>query len=172
MARRLGVGTADLEDVVQETFARAAIFWHRFVDPVDMPLRTARRRWIARIVLNITRELRRSIRNRREHETQESEHPVETVGIESHEALISAQELLQRLELTTTPQRWRIWVAYEVDGVESAEICRQEGIPLSTVHNLLRLAREDMAAALGRDAASALGPGVPRNNWRTVKRRT
>ena len=48
----------------------------------------------------------------------------------------------------TSPERWRTWLAFEVDGVPVAEIARQEGAPQATIYNRVRLAREDLAAML------------------------
>lgn len=58
--------------------------------------------------------------------------------------------------------RWRIWVSHEVDGVSVAEIARRDGLSIATVYNHLRLARRDLAAALGREAATGTGPLVRR----------
>ncbi len=84
----------------------------------------------------------------------------------SPEAHVSARETLRRLQRSTSPDRWRAWIAHEVDGVPVAEIARQEGRPRATIYNLLRLARQDFAAAMAREAVAERAPGPRRGRRR------
>ena len=71
------------------------------------------------------------------------------------------------IQRTTSADRWRAWIAHEVDGVSVAEIARQEGRPRATIYNLLRLARQDFAAAMARDAVGERSPVQRRGRRRT-----
>ena len=88
-------------------------------------------------------------------------------GTTSPEVRVSARETRSSLQRTTSPDRWRAWIAHEVDGVSVAEIARQEGRPRATIYNLLRLARQDFAAAMARDAVADRGPAPRRSRRRT-----
>lgn len=158
----LGVNDTDREDVVQEAFTRAAIEWATFTAPDELPAHTARRRWLADLLVQAARRLRGKADRLRARAPYGLERAANVIGAESHEGPIAAREQLRRLRVATTPERWRMWVSHEVDNTSVAEIARQEGRPVATVYNHLRLARRDLATALGREAATATGPLVPR----------
>ncbi len=162
LAGRLGVNDSDRDDVVQEAFTRVAVEWGAFVAPDELPARTARRRWIADLVVQSARRIRSKAERTRARVPYRLEQAANVVGTASHEGPIAARELLRALEGATTAERWRMWLAHEVDEVEVAEIARQEGRQVATVYNQLRLARRDLAAALGRELATGSGPLVPR----------
>ena len=161
---RLGLRGADGEDAVQEAFERIVVDWASFSPTPEVPERSDRRRWIAGHLLNAGRRVREARRR-----IQSRELPAGGSGhgflATSPEARVSAREVLRSLQCTTSPDRWRAWIAHEVDGVPVAEIARQEGRPRATIYNLLRLARQDFAAAIARDAATDRGP-VPRRGRR------
>ena len=58
---------------------------------------------------------------------------------------------MRALEGETTPERWRAWVAWYVDGRRVGDIAAEEGVRAATIYNRLRPAREDFAAALRRE---------------------
>ncbi len=162
---RLGLRDHDGEDAVQEAFERIVADWASFSPTPELPERSDRRRWIAGHLLNAgrrVREGRRRIQNR--------ELPADRSGhgsaVTSPEARVSARETLRSLQRTTSPDRWRAWIAHEVDGVSVAEIARQEGRPRATIYNLLRLARQDFVAAMARDAVADRGPAQRRGKRR------
>jgi DNA-directed RNA polymerase specialized sigma24 family protein len=163
IARRVGVNDSDREDVVQEAFTVAAIQWSAFVARADVPARTARRRWLAEVLFRIAYSFRGKANRARTRESRGFEGAENVTGATSHEGPISARELLRALEGATTAERWRVWVAYEIDEVAVPEIARQEGRTVPTIYTLLRLARKSFAAALAREAAIAAGPIVVRN---------
>lgn len=156
---------------MQEAFARVAVEWAGFVASDELPARTARRRWIADVLVRVARRLRDKAYRDRGHAPYGLERAADVVGTPSHEGPVAARELLRGLEAATTAERWRMWVAHEVDAVAVPEIARQEGRAVATVYNQLRLARRDLAAALERDTATAAGPLVPRGGWGSRKRR-
>jgi DNA-directed RNA polymerase specialized sigma24 family protein len=156
LARRTGIHAVDAEDVVQQTFTEAAARWHSFGDVPDMPEHTARRRWIYVVLVRNARGLRRTRARAMERAAGEA---ADELAVDSAESATSAREILAHLQQSTTPERWRAWLMHEVDAVPVAEIARQEGRPVATVHNRLRLAREDFTAAFAREAAALKGPG-------------
>jgi len=160
----LGINATDREDVVQEAFTCAAIEWESFVAPDDLPAQTARRRWLAQLLVKVARRLRdKAQRTRaRARAPYGLERAAAVIGAASHEDPIAARELLRSLGSATSPERWRMWVSREVDDIPVPEIARQEGRPVATVYNCLRLARRDLARALRREAAVAAGPLVRR----------
>ena len=162
---RLGLNKADGEDAVQEAFERIVVAWASFSPTPELPERSARRRWIAGHLLSEGRRIRRA---RRRAEAREL--PADREGhvsiAASPEAHVSARETLRTLQCCTSPDRWRVWIAHEVDGVPVAEIARQEGRPRATIYNLLRLARRDFAAAIARDALADRNPGPRRGRRR------
>ncbi len=156
LARRTGINAVDAEDVVQQTFTEAAARWQSFGDVPDMPEHTARRRWIYVVLVRNARGLRRTRARAMERAAGEA---ADELAVDSAESATSAREILAHLQQSTTPERWRAWLMHEVDAVPVAEIARQEGRPVATVHNRLRLAREDFTAAFAREAAALKGPG-------------
>ena len=166
ITRRNGVRAADAEDAVQEAFSRAATEWAAFVPPPEVPARSARRRWITGHLLRAARRVQSAGGRVRAREVPDDAID-EAHTAESHEGAVSAREVLRTLEQTTSPERWRAWIAHEVDGVPIGEIARQEGRTRATIYNLLRLAREDFAAALDRRAAAEHASIRPRGKRRT-----
>jgi len=166
----LGVNDSDREDVVQEAFTRAAIEWAAFVPSAELPAQTARRRWLADLLVQLARRLRGKADRARARAPYGLDRAAHVIGAQSHEGPIAAREQLRRLQGATTPERWRTWVSHEVDQVAVSEIARQEGCAAATVYNHLRLARRDLAAALGREAATAAGPLVPRDVRQSLPR--
>ena len=167
LVQRLWVSDSDRDDVVQETFLLIASEWSAFVPPPDLPAQTARLRWVTGLLFRMARRFRDRAHRARARAPYRLEQATDVIGAPSHEGPISARELLRGLEAATTPERWRVWVAHEVDGVPVPELARQEARSEPAIYNTLRLARRDLAAALGRDAATGSGPLVPRIAWRT-----
>jgi hypothetical protein len=59
----------------------------------------------------------------------------------------------------TTPERWRVFRAYVVDGMAVTAIARAEQTTPASIYNRLSLARRDLRAAIlcGRAARLRLG---------------
>ncbi len=151
---------------MQEAFERIVAEWASFSPTPELPERSDRRRWIAGHLLNAGRRVRDVGRRilKRELPADRSAHGS---AVTSPEARVSARETLRSLQRTTSPDRWRAWIAHEVDGVSVAEIARQEGRPRATIYNLLRLARQDFVAAMARDAVAERAPAPRRGRRRT-----
>lgn len=88
-------------------------------------------------------------RNPRHDELRE-EHEPATMNAEQR---YLGKEALAFLRQATTPERWKAIAAY-AKGIPVAEIARREDVPAATVYNWIRLAREDMRAALAREDAA------------------
>ena len=157
MARRLGAREAEAEDATQEALLRAARDLDTFLAPLDVPRETALRRWIVGILAHVlsehrAKDLRRPRPVRVANEALGGADPRGAL-----EARAELRHLLQRFPGATSPERWRAWLAFEVDGVPVVEIARQEGAPEGTIYNRVRLARQDLAAMLVRQDAAARG---------------
>ncbi len=152
---------------MQEAFERIVAEWASFSPTPELPERSDRRRWIAGHLLNAGRRIREAGRRIQKRELPAGGSGQASVATTSPEARVSARETLRSLQRTTSPDRWRAWIAHEVDGVSVAEIARQEGRPRATIYNLLRLARRDFIAAMARDAVLARAPAPRRGKRRT-----
>jgi RNA polymerase sigma factor (sigma-70 family) len=158
MARYLGARPVEEEDITQEALLLAARDLGSFLAPLDVPRETALRRWIVGILAHV-------LEAHRDHARRHQPAPHDPASVDPRgrtEARAVLRHLLQTFPSATTPERWRVWLAREVDGVPVAEIARQEGAPESTIYNRLRLARVDLAAMLAREEAAARGPRGPR----------
>lgn len=145
--RRLGVPTADIEDLTHDTFI--AVFKHwRAYDP-ERPLRP----WLFGFALRVASDYRRLARHRLEVSREPPDvadqmpNAVEQLLQKEREALALAA--LQAVELS----RRAVFILYELDGATLPEIAQALAIPMGTASSRLRLAREDFAAAVKRLAA-------------------
>ena len=76
--------------------------------------------------------------------------PVDVRLVPSAEDLYLSRETLRIAATSTTPERWRVLRAW-ANGVDVATIARRERIAVPTVYNRIRLAREEIRAALARE---------------------
>lgn len=163
MARRIGARPNDIDDAVQEAFVRASSAAPSFVFPVDVPRELAVRRWILGILAHVVAEqndrARRSPLVTAMRPDLDGHNDVDEGRAEDHGAIVEARQdlggILRRFFETTTAERFRVWLAFEVDCVPAPEIARQEGAPVGTIYTRVRLAREDLAAMLTREEAEA-----------------
>ena len=74
---------------------------------------------------------------------------------DSEDAYVAAERraLLFELLATLEPRRRAVIIAYELEGMEMAEVAEAIGIPVNTCWNRLRLARADLRAAWTRMSA-------------------
>lgn len=159
---RFSVRPQDIDDVVQEAFAIAAIHWATFLPPHTEPDEVARRRWLARILFNTAARHRQRLHRRRRREIEWSDALEASLPPRPARDPAADRELLDKLQHATTASRWRTWRAYEIDGVPVEEIARQEGRSIPGIYHRLEHARRDLATALRRDAAIGNGPMVRR----------
>lgn len=145
-ARRCGVPPRDAPDVVQSVLVQAWRSWERCERP------EVRSAWLFRIVSRAAAQYwRHSARREVIGETASlpemtDEGPAPDRSLEQEDAIATLEEIGRR----TTPERWRVFCAHEIDGVTAAVLSKREGVPLGTIFNWLRLARLDLRAAFVR----------------------
>jgi RNA polymerase sigma-70 factor, ECF subfamily len=137
--RRLGVGSSDLDDIVDEVFLRV----HAKLDSYD-PERPIRP-WLFAFAVRAAADYRRLSRHSVFVDSdQESVDPALT----PEEAAIrsDAGRLVQRgLDALSLPTR-AVLVMYEIDGRDMKEIADALEIPVNTAYSRLRLARATFEA--------------------------
>lgn len=153
--QRLGVPNRDVEDVAQQVLIVALRKWQSFMSPPDVLESLARRRWVFAITWHCALAYRRSgARNMilllqpDDPRLDPNDH-----GAPDTDRRIDASRALEALtgpRLETSPERWRVFLAFEVDGMPLHAIARLEGLPLGTVASRLRSARRDLQEALAR----------------------
>ncbi len=131
-ARRCGVPAGDAPDVAQEVAIRA---WRKWETSERAPERRAP--WlftfVARAASAFQRRSRKApldIREPREMERTPDASPLPDERSEERACVASLEEL----RAGTTPERWRVFLAYEVEGVAAAAIAKREAVPLGTVY--------------------------------------
>ena len=147
---RAGVSKHDAEDAVQDAFVRLLRDWASFVHDPTLPEGTARLRWIALYLFRASHRIRESRQRTERRELVPEDEPIAIDPAPRADQALSARQLLPFLQHSTSAERWRAWLAHEVDGVPVREIARQERRPAATIYNLLRCARLDFKAALRR----------------------
>jgi RNA polymerase sigma-70 factor, ECF subfamily len=161
---RLGVRRADLEDLTHEVFVAV----HRAYEQYD-PRRPIRP-WLFGIAFRIALDYRRRARYTRERPDDGVLEPVDTAPL-ADERL--AKEQARRLVIAALDDveldRRAMLVLHDLDGQSMPEIAHALGIPLNTAYSRLRLAREQLKAAVLRRSPPASGPraapytGAPRS---------
>jgi RNA polymerase sigma-70 factor (ECF subfamily) len=142
--RRLGVRPADLEDVTHDVFLAV----YRKLDAYD-PARPLRP-WLFAFAYRAASDYRRLARHREE--PSEDVPELEASSARSDEMLEQKQETalvhaaLARIDL----DRRAVLVAHEIDGTPMKDIAAALGIPLNTAYSRLRIAREELTAAVLR----------------------
>jgi RNA polymerase sigma-70 factor (ECF subfamily) len=153
MLRRVGVPTADMEDVCQEVFVVLHERWHDFRG--DSSLRT----WIYGIALRKAAGHRRLKHVRDAVLLSEELHlpaaqPEQHSGIERSQARTLLASLLGEL-----PDAQReVFVLYELEKLTMHEIAALQEVPLHTAYSRLYAAREQLAAAATRLRATGGAP--------------
>lgn len=149
-ARRCGVSASDAPDVAQAALVRAWRSWERCEKPAN-----ERSGWLFGIVARVASthvrapKLRIELRDPDELTEAPDGAPLADESIEERGAVVTLEEL----RAGTTPERWRVFFAFEVEGLKSAAIAKREAAPIGTVHNRLRLARRDVRAVVQRHQA-------------------
>lgn len=146
--RRLGVRSADLEDVAHEVFLRVYKRFEEF--DADRPIRP----WLYAFAFRTAADYRKSARHRRE---QLEDVPDAVDDRSSPEmALDRAREtertravVAQALEELDESKRL-VFAMHELESVPIPEIARVLGIPLNTAYSRLRLARQEFPTVVRR----------------------
>lgn len=143
--RRLGVRESDLEDVTHDAF----ITVHRLLPEFDpsRPLRP----WLFGLAFRVASDYRRLARNTREIPQEPPHEPIDS-ALPADEQIASAQarqlviEALDEVELN----RRAVLVLHDIDGQAMPPIAEALGISVNTAYSRLRLAREELRAAVQR----------------------
>ncbi len=146
--RRLGVRTADVEDVWQETF----IVVHRKLDGFEG--RASVRTWLSAIAVRVASDYRNRAHRRREQATEEvPEHDPSPAT--QHEDLVDRERraLLDRLLAELKPEQRDVIALYEFAELPMQEVATALGCPLQTAYSRLHAARRALEQAARREAA-------------------
>lgn len=158
-ARRLGVATAALDDVMQDVFLVA----HRRLDELSRP--ESLRAWVFSIVIRVVRDHRRTLR--RKDPEQRSAAPLldpdllpdtragnPQTAAEQNDAVRLMYSMLNELD----DAKREVFVLAELEEMTELEISQALGESPNTVHSRLRAARKDFDQAVLRHRS--------RDEWR------
>jgi RNA polymerase sigma-70 factor, ECF subfamily len=141
LARRLSQGREDADDLVQETFLRAAR------SPASVPHgHSSEEAWLVRVLVNICRDRWRWTAVRRK---AADSCDVETIGTSSPESALMARAMVQGALQHLAPRRRAILVLYELEGAGIKAIAELLGVSAVTVRWHLSVGRREMARVLG-----------------------
>ncbi len=136
LARRLSASNEEAEDLVQETFLRAAT--------ARVPGgASSEEAWLVRVLVNLSRDRWRRAAVRRRLQLPAERSPVDATE-DKYVARLAVQAALATLE----PRRRAVIVLHEIDGVGAAAISRLLGISPVTVRWHLSRGRQELARAL------------------------
>jgi RNA polymerase sigma-70 factor (ECF subfamily) len=147
--RRLGVSLAEVDDRTQEVFVVAHRRWDAFEDHGHGP-----RAWLFQIVLRVVSDARRHRRRHPEDadggaaEGRRSEPASQLDDIARREAV----EQLDRALATIDVGRRAVLVLHEIEEMTAPEIAKAMSLPLNTVYSRLRVAKDELEAALRAEA--------------------
>ena len=151
-ALRCGVRAADAPDVAQLAAVAAWRSWESCELPAEQ-----RQPWLFAIVVRVAwRFQRRTARQPIElRDPGDMEHEADPASLPG-EALEERERVatLEELRAGTTPDRWRVFLAFEIEGLAAGVLAKRENVPLGTVYNRLRLARRDVQAVVRRHRAA------------------
>jgi RNA polymerase sigma-70 factor (ECF subfamily) len=142
--RRLGVHPNNLEDAVHDVFSAV----HRHQGTYD-PARSLRA-WLYGFSVRVASNHRRTTRRRRETDPPPVEPADDRPSAETMLESNARRSLLLRALDTLKEERRDVLVLHDLDGIPMPELARSLALPLNTAYSRLRLAREDIAAAVRR----------------------
>jgi RNA polymerase sigma-70 factor, ECF subfamily len=141
LARRLSQCTEDAQDLVQETFLRAA----RSAGSIPAGSQNEEA-WLVRVLINLCRDRWRHSQVRAKAMVNRHIPAQPTVDPEPH---LMAKSLVRHALAALPPRRRAILVLYEIEGVAIPAIGRLLGVTPVTVRWHLSIGRREMARALG-----------------------
>ena len=143
-ARRLGLHSADADDVAQDVFIVAA----RRLEEIDPDREKS---FLFGTLLRITATRRRRDGRRREELAIELDaHRDAGLDPEELSELMSVRPLLQEILDTLPPAQHAVFILYEMEELSLPEIADVLGVPSGTVASRLRAAREAFRTAARR----------------------
>ena len=140
LARRLSANSNDAEDLVQDTFVRAA------QSLPSIPIGTAAYAWLVRVLINLRRdEWRKASVRKRSAPLIAAD--VNTTSPPAEPALIAKRAVWSALDVLA-PRRRAIVVLAEIDGMDPRDIAALLGIAVITVRWHLSMARRELKRTL------------------------
>ncbi len=149
-ARRLGVSTTNLEDVVQEVF----IVVHRKLDAFEG--RSSLRTWLYGITLHVVRNHKRSGRRKPMNGSEEASRAVDNAPISDRQrpdAVVErqrARDMLQRILNELPDDLSEVLVMAELENMSGPDIAAVTGLKVATVYGRLKAARIKFNDKVGR----------------------
>ncbi len=148
-ARRLGVASSAVDDVVQDAF----VVVHRRLPEFEG--RSSIKTWVFGILLRVVADHRRTLRRKGGLAELPHEDVLASSGVGPVESLElrEATRLLHALLDELDDEKRSVFVLAELEELPAPEIAEMLGIPTNTVYSRLRSAREAFERALGRHRA-------------------
>lgn len=143
-----GVPDALVDDLVHEAFLAISRRWATRDE--DLPISV----WIGGVARNVAFSHRRAEARRRIGLSALPESPASA----GPDDVVAARDAWQQLELFArglSPKLREVFVLVEVGGAPVPEIAAQSGVPISTVHSRLRLARRRFEAYFGSERTAS-----------------
>lgn len=162
---RCGVPKGDAPDVAQAVILHAIPLWPSLPIPPDELEGKRRRAYLARMAIGFAAKYHAAAAKNEERAAhiERARFPdvapsAEDVALDLEAKAERATEVaIEDLRAATTPDAWRAFYAYVVEGLPALAIARLEGIPRATVYTRLRIARRDLRAAVERKRAQRAG---------------
>lgn len=156
-ALRIGVASADVDDVVQEVF----MLVHRqggYIAGAASP-----KSWLTRTLLGVASTYRRSRRRRPETLASDPGGAIEAAGDDPEARMQNAQGLARvQVSLDTMdPDHRVVFVLYELEGESCEDIARTLELPVGTIYSRLHHARKRFLAAHSRLRGTESAPSRP-----------
>jgi RNA polymerase sigma-70 factor (ECF subfamily) len=148
-ARRLGVSSGAVDDVVQDAF----VVVHRRLSEFEG--RSSVKTWVFGILLRVVSDHRRTLRRKGGHaelpheDVLVSQGSLPTDALEARQAASLLHALLDELD----DDKRTVFVLAELEELAAPEIAEALSIPVNTVYSRLRAAREAFERALARHRA-------------------
>ena len=142
--RRLGVRESDLADLAHDFFI--VVFPHLSDYDASRPVRP----WLFGIAFRVVSDYRRSARLARETLGDAPDVIDRAPPIDEQIAERQAREAVMRVLDTLDLYRRAVLIMHDIDGHPVPQIAAALAIPVPTAYSRLRLAREDVAAAIKR----------------------
>jgi DNA-directed RNA polymerase specialized sigma24 family protein len=147
--------------LVLRLYEQVTAQWETFKPAPELFALTARRRWISNLLLHRAAEYGRAVFQQGPRELDAAIRSA-AASTPPPEELLPVREMLGWLEDWTTAERWRVWLACEIDGMPIAEIGRQEGCSPVRVQRVLERARTDLQTAFSQEVSLRRSAFAPR----------
>jgi DNA-directed RNA polymerase specialized sigma24 family protein len=162
----LRVPRDDRQDAAQEVVLSALRYWPSLVIWPGISEAIGRRRWLFAVTVHRASDYREHLRRGMarlmwpaiEGRIASEQPTAEELLLRRAEADEAAAVVdLEKLRAATSPERWTAFYAHDVEGLPMKAIAAAHGLPLGTVATHIRLAKEDLRAAIRRARAQRAG---------------